>query len=172
MVEVVVLSATDAEAHLDGLVDLTLDCVAGGASVSFLYGVKREEVEAFWRGAIAGIEPGATIIFAARNGAAVVGAVLLHPVWKPNQPHRAEVAKLLVRQDARRGGVATRLMDALEAHAVAIGRTLLTLDTETGSGAEPLYQRRGYTRVGTIPNYCLGNDGGPSGTTFYYKELA
>jgi acetyltransferase len=63
-------------------------------------------------------------------------------------------------------------MDALEAHALTIGRTLLTLDTETESGAEPFYQRRGYTRVGDIPNYCLGNDGGPSGTTFYYKRLA
>jgi GNAT superfamily N-acetyltransferase len=129
-------------------------------------------VAEFWRDAIAGIGKGTAILFAAQRDGRLVGTVLLHPVWKPNQPHRAEVAKLLVLQDARRGGVATRLMDALEAHALTIGRTLLTLDTETESGAEPFYQRRGYTRVGDIPNYCLGNDGGPSGTTFYYKQLA
>jgi GNAT superfamily N-acetyltransferase len=171
-VEVAVLSVADAEAGFDGLVDLTLDCVAGGASVSFLYGATREEVAGFWRDAIAGVEGGTAILFGAQRDGRLVGTVLMHPVRKPNQPHRAEVAKLLVLQDARRAGVATQLMDALEAHALAIGRSLLTLDTETNSGAEPFYQRRGYTRVGDIPNYCLGNDGGPSGTTFYYKQLA
>lgn len=172
MVEVAVLSAIEAEASLDALVDLTLDCVAGGASVSFLYGVTREEVDAFWRDTIAEAAKSRTVLFIARDGGSVVGTVLLHPISKPNQPHRADVTKLLVSSSARRKGVASRLMEALEGHALSRGRTLLTLDTETGGGAEPFYQRRGYVRVGDIPNYCLGNDGGPSGTTIYYKQLA
>jgi GNAT superfamily N-acetyltransferase len=172
MVEVVVLSPADAEAGIEGLADLLLDCIAGGASVGFLYGVTHEDARAFWRDMIAGIGKGATVLFAARDGARLVGTALLHPIGKANQPHRAEVAKLLVFRSARRGGIASRLMDALEAHALGIGRTLLTLDTETGSGAEPFYRRRGYVRVGDIPDYCLANDGGPSGTTFYYKRLA
>jgi GNAT superfamily N-acetyltransferase len=171
-VEVAQPSVGEAEADLDGLADVILDCIDGGASVGFLYGVTREDLKAFWRDTLAAVETGAAMLFVARDDEKLVGTVLLHPVPKPNQPHRADVSKLIVSSRARRRGVATRLMDALEAHALSLGRTLLTLDTETGSGAEQFYQRRGYVRVGDIPNYCLGNDGGPSGTTIYYKQLA
>ncbi len=172
MGDVAQLSAAEAEAGLDELVGVIRDCIEDGASVGYLYGVSPAELEAFWRDMIAGIADGRTVLFVARDGRRIVGTVLLHPVAKANQPHRADVSKLLVASRARRKGIASRLMDALEAHALGLGRTLLTLDTETGSGAEPFYRRRGYVRVGDIPNYCLANDGGPSGTTIYYKPLA
>jgi GNAT superfamily N-acetyltransferase len=145
--------------------------VEGGASVSFMAGLTREGAEAFWEGAIEGIPTGRTHLFAALDGPRLLGAVLLHPCWQPNQPHRADVAKLLVRRDARRRGLASRLMDALESRAQALGRTLLTLDTAAGSAAEPLYQSRGYQRAGEIPGYGLTPDGRLESTVIYYKQL-
>jgi len=169
--EVAKLSADDAEQHLGGLTDVLLDCVAGGASVSFMADLTRAEAEDFWRATIADMKTGVQHLFAAFNGKRLTGTVLLQPCWKPNQPHRADVAKLLVHRAARRGGTASRLMDALEERARALGFTLLTLDTETGSAAEPFYARRGYVRVGDIPGYALSPDGRLCGTTFYYKRL-
>jgi GNAT superfamily N-acetyltransferase len=132
----------------------------------------REEADSFWRETIAGIPSGRTHFFAALAGGDVLGTVLMHPSFKTNQPHRADVAKLLVLRRARRAGVASRLMDALEARALLLGRTLLTLDTATGSGAEDFYRRRGYKSAGIIPGYALMPDGAPTGTTFYYKALS
>jgi GNAT superfamily N-acetyltransferase len=171
MVEIVELSATEATARVDALAALLADVVAGGGSVGFMADLSPADAKDFWRETIAGIASGRTILFAAFDGGALVGTVLLHPCGKPNQPHRADVAKLLVHRNARRGGVATRLMQALEARALALGRTLLTLDTASGSDAEHFYRRRGYSRAGEIPGYTLMPDGALNGTTFYYKQL-
>jgi GNAT superfamily N-acetyltransferase len=171
MVEVVELSAADARAHADVLAALLTDAVAGGASVGFMADMPHAEAQDFWRETVAGIESGRTILFAAFDGGRLVGTVLLHPCGKPNQPHRADVAKLLVHRGARRDGVATGLMEALEARALALGRTLLTLDTASGSEAEHFYRGRAYQRAGEIPGYALMPDGALTGTTFYYKQL-
>jgi GNAT superfamily N-acetyltransferase len=158
------LTTESALARLPALVDLLVDAVADGASVGFMSGITRGEAEAFWRDIIAGIPSGRTHVFAALAGDDVLGVVLMHPSFKTNQPHRADVAKLLVLRSARRTGVASRLMDALEARAIALGRTLLTLDTATGSGAEDFYRRRGYAGAGVIPGYALMPDGAMTGT--------
>lgn len=168
---IVELPEGDAYRQLANLCALLIDAVEGGASVSFMAGLTASEAEAFWVGEIEGIATGRTHLFAALDGSRLVGAVLLLPAGKPNQPHRADVAKLLVLRSARRLGVASRLMDALEARALALGRTLLTLDTGTGSAGEPFYQGRGYQRVGIIPHYALMPDGSPCDTTVYYKQL-
>ena len=172
MAEVVELSAAEAGAHVDPLAAVLTDVVAGGGGVGFMADISSTDAQDFWRETVAGIESGRTILFAAFDGGRLVGTVLLHPCGKPNQPHRADVAKLLVHRGARRAGVATRLMEALEARALALGRTLLTLDTASGSDAEHFYRRRGYRRAGEIPGYALMPDGALTGTTFYYKQLA
>ena len=172
MTEIVELSEADALRRLGGLADVLLDAVAGGASVGYIADISRPQAEAFWRGTIGGIADGGTILFAALDGDELVGTALMHPCSKPNQRHRADVAKLLVLGRVRRGGVASRLMDVLEARALTIGRTLLTLDTASGSGAEDFYRRRGYRRAGEIPGYATMPDGSLTGTTFYYKQLS
>lgn len=157
---IVELPGGDAYRQLDNLCALLIDAVESGASVSFLAGLTAAQAEQFWLGAIEGIPEGRTHLFPALEDSDLLGAVLLHPCWQPNQPHRADVAKLLVKRSARRRGVGTRLMDELEARALSLGRTLLTLDTAKGSAAEPLYLRRGYWRAGEIPGYGLTTDGG------------
>jgi GNAT superfamily N-acetyltransferase len=166
------LSDGDAYRQLGNLGALLIDAVEGGASVSFMADLRRDEAEAFWVETIEGIPSGRTLLFAALEGSGLLGAVLLHPVMKPNQPHRADVAKLLVMRGARRRGIATLLMDALEARALELGRTLLTLDTVTGSGAEPFYRGRGFVAAGIIPDYALMPDGAFCATTVFYKRLA
>jgi GNAT superfamily N-acetyltransferase len=171
MAEVAELAADAAERHVAGLAEVLLDCVAGGASVGFMAGLTRAEAEDFWRATIADVGAGRQHLFAAFDGERLVGTVLLQPSGKPNQRHRADVAKLLVRRDARRSGAASRLMDALEARARTLGRTLLTLDTQTASSAENLYRKRGYIRAGEIPDYALMPDGAFCATALYYKRL-
>ncbi len=171
MIRVDELSDGDAYRQIDKLAALLIDAVESGASVSFMAGLSPGEAEAFWEEAIAGIPTGRTLLFAAFSGSELVGTVLMHPAGKPNQPHRADVAKLLVLQSARRRGVASRLMDKMEARALELGRTLLTLDTASGSAAEPLYARRGYQRVGAIPDYGLTTDGRLESTVVYFKNL-
>jgi GNAT superfamily N-acetyltransferase len=172
MMEVAALSAAEAEAALPQLAALLIDAVEGGASVGFLAGLSTDQAEAFWREQIAGVARGDAILFAAREDGAILGTVLLQPCWKPNQPHRADVAKLLVLRSARRRRIASALMEALEAKALETGRTLLTLDTETDSAAEPLYRVRGYVPMGIVPGHAMIPDGTLRPTTFFYKHLA
>jgi GNAT superfamily N-acetyltransferase len=171
MIKVAELPARDAEQALPALANVLLDAVADGASVGFMHDITLAEAEDFWRRAIAGITAGETLLFVAYDAGELVGTVLLNPCAKPNQPHRADVAKLLVLSRARRGGIASQLMQALETRACALGRTLLTLDTASGSAAEAFYRRRGYQRAGEIPGYTLMPNGALNGTTFYYKNL-
>lgn len=156
-------------ADLPGLADLLVDAVDGGASVGFLAGLTTDEALAFWRGALDG-----PLTWAARLEPAgpVVGVVQLHPAKLPNGRHRGEVAKLLVHRSARGRGVATALMAHLEQEALARGRWLLLLDTETGSAAQALYQRLGWEVVGVLDDHAVRPEGGLAPTTFLFKRLS
>lgn len=161
-----------AEACIDGLAELLLDCVAGGASVSFMASLTRAQAQDFWRGVAAGVRRGERVLLVAEDAAGrIVGTVQLATAMPDNQPHRADVAKMLVLRSARRRGIAQRLLAAVDAAAREAGRTVLVLDTVTGGDAERLYTRAGWQRVGTVPNYALMPDGSPCGTTFFHKQL-
>ncbi len=165
------LDGAEARAHLDGLAAVLADCVEGGASVSYMAPFALEDARAVFEGFVAEIERGRRVLLAAFDGGRVVGTVQVVLALPPNQPHRAEIAKLLVHRSARRRGVAERLMARAESEARAEGRTLLVLDTVTGEAGERLYTRLGWTTVGVIPNYALYPDGRPCDTTVLYKEL-
>ena len=166
------LSAPAKEADIRGLAGLLVDAVQSGAAASFLATLTREGAEEWWRSMLASAAPGAVCLVARRDGGAIVGTVQLQPSWAPNQPHRADIAKLLVHRSARRHGLGTRLMQAIEAEARRGGFTLLVLDTRRGDSADRLYRRLGWTVVGTIPRYALDPDGStPHDTVVFYKEL-
>lgn len=165
------LEAPELPRHLDGLAAVLADCVAGGASVSYMAPFSQADARAQFESWAAEVADGTRLLLAAFRGGDVVGTVQVVFAAPPNQPHRADVAKLLVRRDARRLGVAQRLMEHAEAEARSEGKTLLVLDTVTGDDAERLYLRLGWTRVGVIPNYALYPDGRPCDTTVFWKAL-
>jgi GNAT superfamily N-acetyltransferase len=153
------------------LSDVLIDCVEGGAGVSFLLPMTRAKAEAFWRGASASVARGERLVLAAEDAAGtIVGTVQLIWAQPENQPHRADLAKMLVHRRARRQGVGAALLAAAERGARAAGKTLLVLDTASGD-AERLYVRQGWQRCGEIPNYALWPDGSPSATTVFFKLL-
>lgn len=149
-------------------------CVHAGASVSFVLPFSCDDAKAFWRDKVLpAVRAGNCCVFVARGAKRIVGTVQLDLATSPNQPHRAEVRKLLVHPDARRRGVAKSLMAALEERAREARRTLLTLDTVTGSPAEPLYRSLGYVAAGVIPGYALNFDSSElEATVVMYKQLA
>ena len=173
-VEVRAIAAEEARARVGALSDVLVDCVEGGASVSFMAPLARERADAFWAEVADGVAAGERILLVAEEPATreIVGTVQVIFAWPENQPHRADVAKMLVKRSGRRRGVGAALVRAAEEAAHAAGRTLLVLDTVTGSDAERMYTRCGWTRVGEVPNYALMPDGTPCSTTFFYKELA
>jgi GNAT superfamily N-acetyltransferase len=158
----------DISAHVAALTDLLADAVASGASVSFMSTTTREQFAAFWQ---AMADEGSNRILGAFEGERLIGAVMLKLGMPPNQPHRADVAKLLVHRSARRQGVARALMTTLEELAREARRTLLVLDTVTGGAAERLYAALGWTRVGVIPDFALFPDGRMCDTTVFFKRL-
>jgi ribosomal protein S18 acetylase RimI-like enzyme len=168
------LDAPAAEARLTELTALLHACVEAGASVNFVNPFPIEEAEAYWRNKV--LEPlsaGTRDLFAVELDGRIAGSVQLDRGTPPNGRHRAEVTKLLVHPDARRQGLASALMDALEARAFQQGRTLLTLDTRAGDPADTLYRARGYVAVGEIPGYCRDPfDRGLDPTTIMYKQLS
>lgn len=168
------LDARQAEARLPDLTDLLHACVEAGASVNFVNPFTPGEAEAYWRDKVLGpVAAGTRDLFAVEFDGRLAGSVQLDRDTPPNGRHRAEVTKLLVHPDARRQGLATALMDALEARALERGRGLLTLDTRTGDPADALYRARGYRAIGEIPGYCRDPfDRGLDATTIMYKQLA
>jgi GNAT superfamily N-acetyltransferase len=161
------------DAQLGGLVDVLIDCVDGGASVSFMLPLPRDRALSFWRGVADGVVRGERALLVAEDAAgAIVGTVHLVLAQPDNQPHRADVAKMLVHRRARRLGVAAALMQAAERVAAEEGKTLLVLDTVTGGDAERLYERQGWQRCGVIPDYALWPRGGLCATTVFFKPLA
>jgi GNAT superfamily N-acetyltransferase len=158
-------------ADLRALALLLIDAVDSGAAVSFLAPLTVEAAEAWWQRILSASHPRA-VFMVARNAEGIVGTVQLLPAWAPNQPHRAEVAKLLVHRRQRRAGLGTQLMNAIEAAARGTGVRLLTLDAKRGGGADRLYQRLGWTLAGTIPRFALDPDGRtPHDAVIFYKEL-
>ena len=164
--------ATFGEREIEGLSDVLIDCVEGGASVSFMWPMSRAKADAFWRSSFASAANGERVVLVAREpSGAIVGTVSVIWAQPENQPHRADVAKMLVHRRARRSGVGAKLLDAAERSASAAGKPLLVLDTVTGSDAERLYVRSGWQRCGEIPNYALWPDGRLCPTTVFYKQL-
>jgi GNAT superfamily N-acetyltransferase len=157
---------------IPALADILIDCVEGGASVSFQLPLARDRSEAFWRGIGDAVEAGKTRLLIAEHEGRIVGTVQVQFASFENQPHRGEIAKMLVHRSARRLGVGAALMLAAEDEAKRCGKTLLVLDTQSGSAGEKLYVKMGWTKVGTIPGYALTPFDGMCDTTIYYKQLA
>jgi GNAT superfamily N-acetyltransferase len=153
------------------LVNVLVDCVEGGASVSFMHPLTRDRAEAFWRRVTDDVAAGTRALLVSEDASGICGTVQLLFGLPENQPHRADVAKMLVHRRARRQGLGAALMRAAETTARACGKTLLVLDTVTDSDAARLYQRLGWTRVGDIPGYALFPNGEPCGTTVFYRAL-
>jgi len=160
------------EAQVTGLADVLIDCVEGDASVSFMHPLSRERAEAFWRNVAEGVAAGERALLVAEDAHGICGTVQLVLAQPENQPHRADLAKMLVHRRSRRQGLGEALMRAAESMARDCGKTLLVLDTVTGDNGERLYQRLGWQRVGVIPGYALLPRGGLVGTTVFYRELA
>jgi GNAT superfamily N-acetyltransferase len=165
------LTAAEAWALVPALGAVLADCVDGGASVSYMPPFGQADAEAAFRDVAADVEAGRTILLAAFGGDELIGTVQVELAWRPNQPHRAGVAKMLVHRRARRQGVGTLLLREAEAAALRAGRWLLCLDTETGGAAERLYRAEGWVECGLIPDYALRTDGQLSPTTLFYKRL-
>ncbi|HEX5149119.1 MAG TPA: GNAT family N-acetyltransferase [Candidatus Limnocylindrales bacterium] len=153
------------------LVGLTLDAVAGGASINFLADTPAARIEAWWLARVESVAAGLTSPFVARLDDRVVGCTLLVRSGNPNSPHRAEIAKVIVHRSARRQGIARALMLAVEARARGDGRWMLVLDTFTGSAADALYRSLGWHETGVVPDYALDPDGRPEAATFFWKDL-
>ncbi|MBQ5946160.1 GNAT family N-acetyltransferase [Massilia sp. ST3] len=165
------IEASEAGDCIDGLTDLLLDCVEGGASVSFMLPLERSKARSFWQGVLDGIKRGErTLLVAQDEDGTIVGTVQLITAMPDNQPHRGDIAKLLVHRQARKSGVGRQLMLAIEEEAKRQQRTVLVLDTASPD-AERLYERLGWQRVGVVPNYALMPDGALCATTYYYKQL-
>jgi GNAT superfamily N-acetyltransferase len=158
------------ERELEQLADVLIDCVKGGASVSFMEPLSRERALSFWRKVAEAVARGACGLLVAEDALGVCGTVQLVLEQPENQPHRADLAKMLVHRRARRRGLGAALLRAAEQSARKAGKTLLVLDTASAQ-AERLYEREGWIRVGVIPKYALWPNGGLCDTTVYYREL-
>jgi ribosomal protein S18 acetylase RimI-like enzyme len=158
---------------VDGLAEVLHAIVHAGAGVSFVVPFSRDDARAFWRDRVwPGVRAGTRRVLVARDRGRIAGTVQLDLATPPNQPHRAEVLKLLVHPDVQRRGIARELMTRLETVARSAGRTLLTLDTVTGGRAESLYASLGYVRVGIIPGYARGSlTPTLEAATLFYKAL-
>ena len=170
-IEIRRLDPGEARAELGRLAAVLADCVQGGASVGYLAPFTHEDAVAAFEGFVAEAEGGRRLILAAFDDGELVGTAQVILALPPNQPHRGEIAKVLVRRSARRRGVAWQLMERAEAEARAEGKTLLVLDAVTGGPAESLYEAMGWTRVGVIPGFALYPDGRPCATTYFWKSL-
>jgi len=164
------LRADETLARLEQLAEVLLDCVEGGASVSFMLPMARETALAFWEKVADGVARGERTLLVAEDGEGIAGTVQLITDMPENQPHRADVAKLLVHRRARGAGIGRRLMEAVEDAARAQGRRVLVLDTAS-STAERLYERLGWQRVGMVPDYAYMPDGALCATVFFYKHV-
>jgi GNAT superfamily N-acetyltransferase len=171
-IEIRRLDAAGVRAHVEALAAVLVDCVEGGASVGYMAPFMHREARQVYETYADEVERGRRLLLAAFADGDIVGTVQVVFAAHPNQPHRAEIARMLVHRSARRRGVAALLMEEAEREALAEGRTLLVLDTVTGDDAERLYERLGWTRVGVIPGYALYPDGRPCDTTLFFKQLA
>ena len=166
-----IFGPTAFEQNIPRFAEILIDAVDSGAGVSFMKPLTRQDAEDFWRGQLASIAQGKTFPIVAEHQGQIAGLVLLIKAWAPNQPHRADVAKLLVHRNFRRQGHATALIKALEEKARAMGLTMITFDAVAGSAAESFYKSLGYICVGYYPDYAYSGDGKLDGTALFYKRV-
>ena len=157
--------------EVDGLVDVLVDCVEGGASIGFMLPLARARAHEFWSGVADAVGRGDRALLVAEDDEGVCGTVQLTLAQPDNQPHRADLSKMLVHRRARRRGLGEALMQAAEAVAVDCGKTLIVLDAVTDGDAYRLYSRLGWVRVGEIPDFALWPEGGYCSTTYFYRSL-
>ena len=163
---------TISDREIQGLSDVLIDCVEGGASVGFMLPMSRAKAEAFWHSTSPSVARGERVVLAAEDAAGtIVGTVQVILNQPEYQPHRGDISKMLVHRRVRRRGVGAALLAAAERSALNAGKTLLVLDTVTGSDGERLYARQGWQRCGQIPNYALWPNGTPCATTIFFKFL-
>ncbi|MBL8588315.1 MAG: GNAT family N-acetyltransferase [Methylobacteriaceae bacterium] len=170
-IEVRALGAAEAVEAVPALARVLVDCVENGASVSFMAPFTQAEGEAFFARVAEDVAAGQAILVVAFRDGEIVGTVQAQFARQPNQPHRFDIAKMLVHSKARNRGVGAALLAVAERAAAATGRTVGVLDTVTGSVADRLYARAGWVRVGEIPDYALWPRGGLCATTFFYKRV-
>ncbi|WP_222934342.1 N-acetyltransferase [Caulobacter sp. 17J80-11] len=168
---IVIRPLSDTPAVRAGLAELLVETVAHGGSVSFMHPLTREAAHVFWAGSLAAAARGERAVLGAFNDGVLAGTVTLHLDCPPNQPHRGEIAKLMVRVAQRGRGIAAALMGAAERLAVERGRSMLVLDTASEGGAAGLYEGLGWTYAGEIPDYALKPHGGLVGTRLYWKRV-
>jgi GNAT superfamily N-acetyltransferase len=166
-----ILDAGAARAAIPDLCEVLSDCVNGGSSLGFMLPFEPKDGIAYWNEIAGQVEKGGIILGVAEVDGHVVGTVQIGLASKPNQPHRGDLMKLLVHRSARGLGLSRKLTEAVEEEAAGRGRTLLVLDTATGSDAEAIYPRLGWERVGVIPDYALWPQGGFCGSTLFYKRI-
>ncbi len=171
MPEIAIEALSASPGIIAGLNEILIETVANGGSVGFMHPLDLATAEAFWSGALAAAARGERIVLGAFVGEVLAGTVSLIVDCPPNQPHRAEIAKMMTRPGHRGRGVATALMRAAEGLAVERARTLLTLDTAVEDGASGLYEKLGFALAGTIPDYALKPRGGLTGTMVYWKRI-
>jgi GNAT superfamily N-acetyltransferase len=164
------LTSSACDDDVSGLAALLLDAIDGNAGISFMPGLTAADAEAWWRSLLATMPPRA-VVLVARDDEGIAGTVQVQPSWAPNQPHRGDLAKLIVHRRRRGEGIARALMIAAEREAAAAGLTLLVLDTCKGSAAERLYTSMGWMRVGEIPGFALNPDGSMCDTVFFFKKI-
>ncbi|QFI68385.1 GNAT family N-acetyltransferase [Sinorhizobium alkalisoli] len=167
-----VLTEEETRAALPALAEVLSDCVEGGASVGFMQPFAPQDARPFWESVAAAVARSETVLIVAEVDGRALGTVQIGLATMPNQPHRADIKKLLVHRQARGLGIARRLMEQAEAEAVKRGRRVLVLDTATGEPAEAIYERFGWQRVGVVPDYALMPDGRYCATTLFYKHLS
>jgi ribosomal protein S18 acetylase RimI-like enzyme len=168
-IEIKALSASPKTCEM--LSEIIIEVVANGGSVSFMHPLEPAKARAFWDSALAAAARNERIVLGAWDGEVLAGTVTLLLDCPPNQPHRAEITKLMTRLSHRGRGVAAALMRAAESEAVERARTLLVLDTAVEDGASGLYEKLGFVLAGTIPDYALKPHGGLTGTNIYWKRL-
>jgi GNAT superfamily N-acetyltransferase len=156
---------------IESLADVLIDCVEGGASISFMHPLARERALAFWRDVAAGVDAGKRALLVAEDSRGLCGTVQLNFDLPENQPHRGDLCKMLVHRRARRRGVGAALLLAAENLARSRGKTLLVLDAVTHGDGARLYESHGWTKVGDVPNFALMPDGRPCSTTYFYRAL-
>ena len=172
MTTIRIVDAEETRVVLPDLSEILSDCINGGASVGFMLPFEPSDATGYWQEIADAVEKGSIILAVAEVEGRVVGTVQVGLASKPNQPHRGDLMKLLVHRSARGLGLSRKLMEVVEAEAARRGRTLLVLDTATGSEAESIYPRFGWERVGVIPDYAMWPQGGFCGTTLFYKRVA
>jgi GNAT superfamily N-acetyltransferase len=166
-----IVDAEQTRSAIPALCEILSDCINGGASLGFMLPFEPEDATDYWKGIADAVETGSIILAVAEVEGQPVGTVQVGLAAKPNQPHRGDLMKLVVHRSARGLGLSRKLMEAVEAEAARRGRTLLVLDTATGSEAESIYPRFGWERVGVIPDYALWPQGGFCDTTLFYKRI-